>query len=265
MKPICPSCHQEIPVEDVDLDTGLGRCRYCNEIFEIPELVEHVKKLQAAPASDAPKVPPVKPADSRIRLIRKNDKLLIDVPPFGLSGPAVGLLLFSLFWLGFVAFWTAGALGLFFHPGQFPKWENIAFALFSIPFWLVGLGLLSGAIAAMYSRRIVYLDSSWLESRWKCLFISFRKRISREDVQIAREATTPLFRTESGAQARPGFGVEIVYTKGKIRIPCESEAEQNWLLAEINQFLETVPYQPNYLSEGYVEARDLLEDTRLEK
>jgi|GEM_PF-732586 len=264
MKPICPSCHQEIPVEDVNLNTGLGRCRYCNEIFEIPELVEHIKKIQVAPASEVPKAPPVKPADSRIRLIRKNDKMLIDVPPWGLNGPAVGILLFSLFWLGFVAFWTAGALGLFFHPGQFPKWENIAFALFSIPFWLVGLALFGGALAGMFSRRIVYLDSSWLESRWKCLFVSFRKRISRENVQMARAASEPFFKTDSGGQSRPWFGVEIVYTKGKIKIPCESEAEQNWLLAEINQFLETVPFRPDYLSEGFTQARELLEETRSE-
>ncbi|MGB9689391.1 hypothetical protein [Thermogutta sp.] len=261
MKPICPSCHQEIPVEDVHLETGLGRCRYCNEIFEIPELVEHIKTIQAAPARDAPKAPPVKPIDTRIRLIRKNDKMLIDLPPGGLKAPAVGLLLFSLFWLAFVAFWTASALGLFFNPGKFPKWENIVFALFSIPFWFVGLGLFGGALAAMFSRRIVYLDSSWLESHWKCLFLSFRKRVSREDVQMVRVATPPIFRADSGAQAGPWFGVEIVYLKGKIKIPCESEAEQNWLLAEINQFLETVPYQPNYLSEGYTESGELFGET----
>lgn len=249
MKPTCPSCHQEIPVEDVDLDTGLGRCRFCNEIFEIPELVEHIQKIQVKDTKE-PKSPPVRPADTRIRLVRKEDKLLIYLPPWGLRGPTIALFLFSLFWLGFIAFWTAGALGIFFQPGKPPRWENIIFSLFSIPFWLIGFGMLGGALSGMLSRRIIYLDSSWLESRWECLFIKFRKQISREDVQMARVASPPVFRSTTNDQPNPTFGIEIIYQGGKISVPCESEAEQDWLLAEVNHFLETVPYRPNYLTEG---------------
>jgi len=262
MKPICPSCHQEIPVEDVDLDTGLGRCRSCNEIFEIPELLEHLQRIQAAKEEKQSKSPPVRPADTRIRLVRKEDRLLIYLPPWGLRGPTIGLLFFSIFWLGFVTFWTAGALGIFFQPGKPPKWENIVFSLFSIPFWLVGFGMFGGALTGMLSRRIVYLDSSWLESRWQCLFVKFRKQISREDVQMARVAKPPVLRSTTDDQSNPVFGIEIVYQGGTVRIPCENQAEQDWLLAEVNQFLETVPYRPNYLSDGAADEtlRDLVDE-----
>ena len=221
MKPICPSCHQEIPVEDVDLDTGLGRCRFCNEIFEIPELTERIRQLQTT-EEKKPKAPPVRPGDSRIRLVRKEDKLLIYLPPWGLRGPTIALFLFSVFWLGFVAFWTAGALGIFFNPGKAPGWENIIFSLFSIPFWLVGLGMLGGALTGMLSHRIVYLDSAWLESRWQCLFVKFRKQISREDVQMARVAAPPIFRSTSNDQPNPSFGIEIVYRGAKSTFPAKA-------------------------------------------
>lgn len=262
MKPICPSCHQEIPVEDVDLDTALGRCRFCNEIFEIPELMEHIRRGQATEEKTT-KTPPVRPADSRIRLVRKEDKLLIYLPPWGLRGPTIALFLFSVLWLGFVAFWTVGALGIFFNPGEAPKWENIIFAFFSIPFWLVGLGMLGGAVTGMLSHRIVYLDSSWLESRWQCLFVKFRKQVSREEVQMARVASPPTFRSTSDDRPNPTFGIEIVYQGGKVTVPCESQAEQEWLLAEVNNFLETVPYRPNYLSEG--SADEALRDLSFEE
>lgn len=254
MKPICPSCHQEVPVEDVALDTGLGRCRFCNEIFEIPELVEHIRKIQAGAERSNIKLTPVKPADSRIRLVRKEDKLLIYLPPWGLRGPTVPLLIFNLVWLGFIAFWTVGALGIFFRPGKPLQWENIIFSLFSIPFWLIGFGMLGGTLGTMLSRRIVYLDSSWLESRWQCLFLRFRRQISREVVQMARVARPPFNDTRN-----PSFGIEVVYQGGRIKIPCESQEEQDWLLAEVKQFLETVPYRPNYLSDGAADEalRDL--------
>lgn len=170
--------------------------------------------------------------------------------------------MFSLFWLGFTAFWTAGALGIFFRPGKPPRWENIIFSLFSIPFWLIGFGMLGGALGTMLLRWIVYLDSSWLESRWQCLFVRFRKQISREAVQMVRAASVPVFRSSTNDRANPTYGVEIVYQGGTVKIPCETQEEQDWLLAEVNQFLESVPYRPDYLSEGA--ANELLRDLSAE-
>lgn len=253
MKPACPSCHQEVPVEDVNLETGLGRCRFCNEIFEIPELVTHIRAVQAGspPGSGGP--PPMRPADSRIKLIKRDNRLLVYLPPWGFFSPVLVLLLFSLFWLGFVAFWTAGALGVLTDPAGGPRWENIMFSLFSIPFWLVGLGMLVGALSGMFSRRVIYLDESRLENRWELGFLKYRKTVSRADVQTARVASAPLFQRSRNDRPTPSYGVEIVYQGGKISIPCENEDEQNWLLAEVRSFLETVPYRPETFANGSVD------------
>ncbi len=55
------------------------------------------------------------------------------------------LLIFAAVWLGFIAFWTFGALGMPTSAEDLAniKGEQIPFALFSIPFWLVGIGLAS--------------------------------------------------------------------------------------------------------------------------
>ncbi len=61
------------------------------------------------------------------------------------SVDCVPLMVFATFWLGFIAFWTFGALGMPTSLEDVSKIQpaQIPFALFSIPFWLVGIGLAS--------------------------------------------------------------------------------------------------------------------------
>ncbi len=66
------------------------------------------------------------------------------VPAYWGEGSAA-LAVFATIWLSFIAFWTFGALGMPTSAEDLAniKGEQIPFALFSIPFWLVGLGLAS--------------------------------------------------------------------------------------------------------------------------
>ncbi len=45
--------------------------------------------------------------------------------------------------------------------------------------------------------------------------------------------------------------VEIIYENGSFRLPCNSPAEQTWVIAEINDFLQTVPYRPSPYPDPY--------------
>ena len=56
------------------------------------------------------------------------------------SGPAFGFFLFAIPWTAFSVFWMAGAAG--FKIPQFKNGEDL-FPLFGIPFFLIGIGLLS--------------------------------------------------------------------------------------------------------------------------
>ncbi len=59
------------------------------------------------------------------------------------SGPAAGMFLFAIPWTAFSIFWMAGAAG--FKIPQFNRGEDL-FPLFGIPFFLIGLGMLSSPL-----------------------------------------------------------------------------------------------------------------------
>lgn len=84
-------------------------------------------------------------------LMRDEELLWVSKPvPRLFSAGSLGSFLFSLPWLGFIAFWTWGAAQ-----------GSAIFACFSIPFWCVGLGLfLSPWWNLRTQKRTVYLITS---------------------------------------------------------------------------------------------------------
>lgn len=58
---------------------------------------------------------------------------------------------FSIFWLGFVAFWTFGSAAM---------GAPFFFVLFSLPFWAVGLFMIRSSLAAILGRASLTLDAS---------------------------------------------------------------------------------------------------------
>lgn len=245
MKIICPNCETDIAAEDVDLSTGWARCRNCNEVFQVPEIANRQGVVPfAGPAMPVFAGPVERPVDARILIERRSDKLFIYVPPMGLRLAFLPVMGFAVFWLAFVAFWTAGALGLF--SGRMGL-ENILFACFSIPFWLVGFAMLGGCLWAMTVSRLVYIDASTLMTRLKAFLFSWRWSISRDQVHAVRLQAVPAPRQESSGAVNTVLAphvVEIVYKNGKLPIGCTNEDEQRWVYGEIQAFLEAVPYRP---------------------
>ena len=74
----------------------------------------------------------------------------VEMTADGFSAGMAGLIFFALFWNGFVAFWTFMALQ-----------GSVLFAMFSIPFWVVGLGMLFGVVTQIFGsqRAIVRRDA----------------------------------------------------------------------------------------------------------
>ena len=61
--------------------------------------------------------------------------------------------------------------------------------------------------------------------------------IASSRVQFARKGDVPI-QTENGIE-RTRHIVELVYENGSFGLPCETSAERDWLLGEINDFLES--------------------------
>lgn len=87
------------------------------------------------------------PFGTRIMVSADANTFDMKIPPLGLTGGGLFGMVFSVAWLGFVAVWTFfAAQGSFF------------FALFSLPFWVAGLGMMRGHIRKHFSTTTLHLD-----------------------------------------------------------------------------------------------------------
>ncbi|MDB5387120.1 MAG: hypothetical protein JWM11_2766 [Planctomycetaceae bacterium] len=96
---------------------------------------------------------PAIPATLKEILMRELDRdenlLWSAVPkPVFFNGPTTSAFLFAIPWTAFSVFWTVGAAG--FKIPQFNQGEEL-FPLFGIPFFLIGIGLLSAPLWAYRS------------------------------------------------------------------------------------------------------------------
>ena len=87
-----------------------------------------------------------KPFGSKISLLLHADSLEILRPPKGFSADIVGLSLFAIAWNSFIVMWTASAVFLT------PLGINLFFALFSLPFWGAGIGMVWQILSTLFGR-----------------------------------------------------------------------------------------------------------------
>lgn len=73
-----------------------------------------------------------RPFDTRVELDVSPEQLSLTIPPLRPTPLHLAPLGFAGFWLAFVAFWTWGA-----------SHGSVLFAMFSLPFWAAGLGMLA--------------------------------------------------------------------------------------------------------------------------
>jgi hypothetical protein len=212
----------------MSLETGWGKCDVCQELFPLAAVVPGFP----APGS-RPSAPVHRPFNARALVERSAEVLLVRVPAEGMRAATWGIFGFAIVWLGFIAFWTTGALGVF--GGQPPGAFNWTFASFSIPFWLAGFGMLSVVAWKVWGVRSIEIDREGMKTYWRCLRWSQSRWIEIDRVQHARHYD-PQVKNE---QMR-SYAVEIVYRAASFVLPVDSEEEERWLIAEINDFMKSV-------------------------
>ncbi|MDB9313130.1 serine/threonine-protein kinase [Spirulina sp. CS-785/01] len=166
-----------------------------------------------------------KPAGSRIDLKRHRDSLDITIPPVGLSGNSVGFLGFALFWNGFLVVWTLGA-------AAGGGW----FALFSIPFWCVGIFLMRTALYSSLMRTILTINRQEFTLTKYLLGFNVQQKQGKtaELVNVEKQESYKV-NNRPIMELRLHHGVHSYAFANGI-----TTVEQNWLKQEINQFLESL-------------------------
>ncbi len=142
------------------------------EALERLEDLENLVRRRSAPVGmpddDGPPLalpPPPLPAGSRIEVKEDAGRAEITLPAAGIRGLNFGnafSLVFALFWLSFVAVWTTLALA----AGPF--------ALFSLPFWFVGIFMMWNAIKGLAGSETLVLTPDRLEINYKVFGVTHK-------------------------------------------------------------------------------------------
>lgn len=183
---------------------------------------EAIRKLLLSPADDPVASHPIqRPYGTKIQKHRiEHDHIQFMIPGTFNAG-SLSMLGFAIFWLTFVAFWTAGA-----------AMGSVFFALFSIPFWIVGIGMLSAAVHNLFGRTTLNLTPSWIELRYKFCGLGYSKRIPTASVGHVRSEIAYTKNSQSVEKLCITAGAKNLRFGSAL-----SSAEKEWLAREIQEYV----------------------------
>jgi hypothetical protein len=128
-KAICPKCHTEIPLEDVNVSTDLALCRQCGQTWSYADLVQ----------------------DSQIpdfnTMVPPSGAWFREIPPDGFETGVSTRSAIAFFLVPFMCVWSGFSLGGIYGTQFTKKHFSLGQSLFGIPF-ILGT-LLFGSIAVM--------------------------------------------------------------------------------------------------------------------
>jgi len=174
---------------------------------------------------------PEKPADSPVLLEEDANSLTLTVPPQGIWRGSHGLIIFAFLWCGMTTIGTAFAIHSIIH-GDADGWFVLLFLLI---FWVIGIGLLLGAIHMGRRRAVLAVVGGRLLVLQSGLFGSKRREWGREE--IADLCTGP-----SGMEVndKPVPELQVYLPKGEKvgLLGGRSEEELQWLATVLRRALK---------------------------
>jgi hypothetical protein len=164
------------------------------------------------------------PAGSRIMLKKTFGRLLVDIPPVGFRFDNLFWLGFALIWSGFLFFWTAGAILV---------GAQLFFPLFSIPFWIAGLGLISALLFSVAGRTRLEIDRQYFRLQWHLFGFRHQVQGRTEDIEGVQLASS-----DREVNDKPVTICTLVEGVRNHRFGSWlTQSEKEWLVAEIAAFI----------------------------
>lgn len=235
---VCPNCLVKIGADSINVQTDLAECQNCGSVFKLSEIVDPTKY-------QANKENLTLPAGSKIINRIEESSVEFILPPTGIKGEFIPFFIFSIIWLTFITFWTTMALQ-----------ASIAFAAFSIPFWLIGIGMLFLSVVGAKEKQEVRIDKEFFTIRKlrpvkpKVIQIPFgdittvalENYISKSSISFR-----PANRNYKQNSYVPSLTPVITYGTNKESFfeNC-SEAERKWIVVVVNRIIQKLK------KEGYL-------------
>jgi serine/threonine protein kinase len=180
------------------------------------------------------------PAKSKISLTKTATSLEILLPPAAANPVSLAGIIsmggFAIAWNSFLVIWTGFALHIPFLP------MRIGFALFSLPFWAVGLGMAGGVVFGLWGRVRLTLNAQQI--RQDCELFGFKRSVPppslRQDISKL-ELTKAYFKKDSDGdriEVKPQLLIWADTRKyGFFGGTMFSQLELEWLAQELSSWL----------------------------
>ena len=234
----CGNCGAPLKLAPADVEKGFATCGYCGTAIDlgltVPALDEDTKrglkllsfaqKIVGAETADWNE-PAARPADTRIELTNEPGlRFEAQIPPrFRLAH--VFMLVFTLFWCGFMVAWNA--IGLF--SGQ---WIMIGFGVIHDA---VAVWLFSFTTWNFLGHETLRAEMGWFVRRKRVLFFATEKKYDWNKVEDFRIEVT------SRTNNSPNYGLYALVASKRRRLASLAAGDElRWLRTELKAFFAPI-------------------------
>jgi len=225
MKLTCPDCNTTIEDKNINIATDRAKCMACNKLFKASQLLRSID---------------TKPPSGSLIVFNdenKNDMFFV-IPKRGIEKGDTFPLIFSSFWIAFIAFWTWGA-----------SQGSVIFAAFSIPFWVTGFIMWKGIIVNITQQQAIVIQPDTLTIIKKSPISSQKIVIPYSEIDSI-ELTSTIATNPITMPRHIGYSSHMPQNPQGILLPTithgiqkthfaenVSEPEMEWLVEVLNQLL----------------------------
>lgn len=171
------------------------------------------------------------PTSSKVSLTKDFNALEILIPPIGFNLAIVGLSLFAIAWNSFILLWTAAAVS-----APFPV--NLVFALFSLPFWGAGIGMVVTILFSLFGRVRLCLNQQQIALTYELFGLKYHRPrpAKRQDINKLEYTQTAFIgdRIEVKPQINLWAGTRKYELRGQGML---TTPELDWLARELSNWL----------------------------
>lgn len=231
MELICPDCKATISPDSVNISSDLAKCDKCNSIHKASDLADSksIDKINNPPTGTK-------------MTIKKgfDDSIEMFYPKKGFTASVIPQLFFTIFWLGFISFWTWGA-----------SQGSVIFALFSIPFWLVGFGMLGGLINSISETQTLKISRTSLTLKKERPIRPKNFEIKIKDIQSIRMKNLKMNTFSMFGNFNMMMKMQKSFSMGGIEMPAiisgvkteyffedANDAEQEWVTTTLDSIIK---------------------------
>ena len=228
----------DLPTRDMKIDfrsvveiTSPGLRRVLGSWLEPDEARRTLPVAEAAallrgediPGADAPAFSAGVPYASRIRLRESDGRVSMEIPERGGGRSPYGR--FGIIWLGIIGFWTYSAV---------TSGAPFGFNLFSIPFWGIGVLIISRAAYRLFGRTTITIDDQGVTFTRRFLFFHRQDSAPLSEVgpcvsELRRSSSRSDRHSRSRSFLSMDIGARTFRFAGELSV-----REQEWLRDRIN-------------------------------